>query len=86
MRPVTFDELLQEGTKAFNVGKYKVAIMNFFRARELRSNDIRPYIGLARSYRARGLYFDAKIILDEARQKFGRNPTIEMERQYLRRE
>ena len=81
---LTFDEYLQEGTHAFNVGMYNRAVMNFFRAYDINSADPRPYIGLAGAYRAKGLYFDAKVILDEARKKFRRNPTIEMERRFLR--
>lgn len=81
---LTFDEYLQEGTHAFNVGMYNRAVINFFRAYDINSNDPRPYIGLAGAYRAKGLYFDAKVILDEARKKFRRNPTLEMERQFLR--
>ncbi len=81
---LTFDEYLQEGTHAFNVGMYNRAVINFFRAYDLDSSDPRPYIGLAGAYRAKGLYFDAKVILDEARKKFRRNPTIEMERKFLR--
>ena len=81
---LTFDEYLQEGTHAFNVGMYNRAVINFFRAYDINSNDPRPYIGLAGAYRAKGLYFDAKVILDEARKKFRRNPTIEMERKFLR--
>ncbi len=83
---LTFDEALTEANNAYNIGMYSKAIINFHRALALRENDIRPYIGLAASYRARGMYFDAKRLLDEAWVRFGRNPTIETERYYLRRE
>ena len=81
---LTFNEYLHEANHAFNVGMYNRAVINFFHAHELDSNDIRPYIGLAGAYRAKGLYFDAKIILEEARKKFPRNPTLEVERKFLR--
>ena len=83
---MTFDEALQEGNHAFNIGMYSRAIANFHKAHAIRENDIRPYIGLAGAYRAKGMFFDAKRLLDEARRKFGRNPTLETEREYLRRE
>lgn len=83
---MTFDEALTEANHDYNIGMYSRAVMNFHRALTLRENDIRPYIGLAASYRARGMYFDAKRLLDEARRKFGRNPAIEIEEYYLRRE
>ena len=82
----TFDEALTEANNAYNIGMYSNAVLNFHRALALRGNDIRPYIGLAASYRAKGMYFDAKRLLDEASTKFGRNPAIDMERYYLRRE
>ena len=86
VRPVTFEEELEEANHAFNIGMYSRAIRNFHRAHAIRENDIRPYIGLAGAYRAKGMFFDARRILDEARRKFGRNPTLEVERQYLRGE
>lgn len=79
----SFDELLREGSIALNQSIYNDAVINFFNALELRSDDIRPYIGLAASYRAKGLYFDAKRILDEARKIFRNNPTIETELKFL---
>lgn len=86
VRPITFDEALAEANHAFNIGMYSRAIRNFHRAHAIRENDIRPYVGLAGAYRAKGMFFDAKRMLDEARRKFGRNPTLEVERQYLREE
>ncbi|MBQ7155775.1 MAG: tetratricopeptide repeat protein [Synergistaceae bacterium] len=86
VRPITFDEALQEANHAFNIGMYSRAIRNFHKAHAIRENDIRPYVGLAGAYRAKGMFFDAKRILDEARRKFGRNPTLEVERQYLKGE
>ena len=83
---LTFDEALTEGNHSYNIGMYSRAVIHFHRALALRDDDIRPYIGLAASYRAKGMFFDAKRILDEARIKFGRNPAIEMEQYYLRRE
>lgn len=83
---MTFDEALTEGNNAYNIGMYSNAVRSFHRALSLREDDIRPYIGLCASYRAKGMYFDAKRLLTEARIKFGRNPAIEMEQYYLRRE
>lgn len=75
--PLTFEDYLREGNEAFNLGIYNSALKNFFRALELDDNDTRPYIGLAGAYRAKGLYFDSKRILDEAMMIFRKNPTIE---------
>ena len=81
---MTFDEYLSEANHAYNIGMYSRAVVNFFRAMEINSRDIRPYIGLAGAYMAKGMYFDCKRILDEARRIFRRNPTIEMGYKYLR--
>ena len=86
VRPLTFDEALAEGNNAFNIGMFSRAIANFHKAHAIRENDIRPYIGLAESYRAKGMYFDAKRFLDEAMRKFGRDPALEVEMYFLRRE
>ena len=83
---MTFHEALAEGNNAYNIGMFSRAIANFHKAHAIREDDIRPYIGLAASYRARGLYFDAKRILDEAGRKFWHHPTLEVERYFLRRE
>ena len=82
--PVTFDEFLKEGNNAFNKGMYNVAIIYFFRALELNGSDVRAYIGLAESYRAKKMYFDSMRIIIEARKKFKRNPTIEMIAKYIK--
>lgn len=86
IKPLTFDEALSEGNHAFNIGMYSRAVSNFHKAHAINENDIRPYIGLAGAYRAKGMYFDAKRLLDEARRKFGRNPTLEVEMNYLKGE
>ncbi|MBQ7220896.1 MAG: tetratricopeptide repeat protein [Synergistaceae bacterium] len=86
VRPMTFDEALSEGNSAFNIGMFSRAIANFHKAHAIRPDDIRPYVGLAASYRAKGMYFDAKRIISEARKKFGRDPALEIESYYLRRE
>ena len=80
----TFNEYLNEANRLFNIGMYNRALINFFHALERRSDDIRPYIGIAESYRAKGMYFDAKRILDEARARFGINPTIEAAKEFLK--
>ena len=75
--PVNFDDFLREGNNAYNLGMYNTAIIYFFRAAELNGSDVRSYIGLANSYKAKGMYFDAKRVFDEAKRKFKRNPTVE---------
>ena len=83
-KPLTFEEYINEGNRNYNIGMYSRAVVNFFRAMELNSRDIRPYIGLSGAYRERGMFFDSKRILDEARKRFQRNPTIEMGYKFLR--
>ena len=82
--PLSFEFYLSEGNYAYNIGMFNRATVNFFKAMEIDSNDIRPYIGLASCYYAKGMYFDSKRILDEARKKFKRDPTIEMGYKILR--
>ena len=81
--PVTFDEFLTEANKAFNLGMYNVAIIYFFRAMELNGSDIRAYIGLAESFRLKGMRFDSMRIVIEARKKFRHNTTIETIAKFL---
>ncbi len=76
--PLSFEFYISEGNYAYNIGMFNRATVNFFKAMEIDSNDIRPYIGLANCYYEKGMYFDSKRILDEARKKFNRDPTIEM--------
>ena len=52
---------------------------------QLKGSDIRAYIGLAAAYQAKGMSADAKIILDEAKRKFKRNPTVETQSKILER-
>ncbi len=84
--PETYESLLREGTRAYNLKDYDNAIINFHRAMEMRDYDIRSYIGLADAYKAKGMYFDSKRIIDEARKKIGRNPTLEIQLKLLERE
>ena len=86
VRRMTFDETLFEANNAFNIGMFSRAITSFHKAHSIRPDDIRPYVGLAASYRAKGMFFDAKRMLDEARKKFGKDPALELERYYLRKE
>lgn len=83
-KPLTFQDYLDEANHAYNIGMYNRAVINFFRAHEINSGDFRPYIGLAASYRMKGMYFDSNRILDEARRKFGRSPALDMETYFLR--
>lgn len=82
--PPTFKELMREGTEALNLGIYNNAIINFSQAIELNPKDLRAYIGLAAAYRNKGLYFDAKRIIDDAIKKFGKNPTLLTELNFLK--
>ena len=81
---LTFNEYLNEANRLYNIGMYSKALENFVKALEQRRDDIRPYIGIAESYRAKGMYLDALHILNEARSIFGINPTIEMLKKILR--
>ena len=83
-KPLTFQDYLDEANHAYNIGMYNRAVINFFRAHEINSGDFRPYIGLAASYRMKGMYFDSNRIIDEARRKFGRSPALDMEAYFLR--
>ena len=81
--PVTFEDFLEEGNNAYNLGMYNMAVINFFKAIDQNSSDVRAYIGLAGAYRAKGMLFDSKRILDEVTRKFKRNPTVETMLQIL---
>ena len=81
--PVTFEDFLNEGNSAYNLGMYNVAVLHFHRAIELNTSDIRPYIGLAAAYRQKAMYFDSRRILCEAKKKFKRNPTVEVGLKFL---
>ena len=85
-KPPTFEDYLNEANHAYNIGMYNRSIIYFFRAHEVKPADIRPYIGLANAYRMKGMYFDSRRILDEARSKFRRDPNIEMGYIFLREE
>ena len=83
-KPKTFTDYLNEGNYAYNIGMYNRAVINFFRAMSMNSRDIRPYLGLAASYRMKGMYFDSNRILEEARRLFGRSPAVDMGLYFLR--
>ena len=83
-KPSAFHDYLTAGNHAYNIGMYSKAALNFFRAVEINSRDIRAYIGLANAYRMKGMYFDSRRILDEARRLFGGSPAIDMSLHFLR--
>ena len=83
-KPMTFTDYLNEGNYAYNIGMYNRAVINFFRAMNINSRDIRPYLGLSASYRMKGMYFDSYRITEEARRLFGRSPAVDMCIYYLR--
>lgn len=83
-RVFTFDDYLNEANRLYNIRMYTRALVNFLHALEQRNDDIRPYIGLVESYRAKGIDFEAKRILDEAERRFGKNPTIEILKKLLK--
>ena len=84
--PLTFEDLLRKANNAYNSGNHDMAVLIFHSAMESNSNDIRPYMGLARSYGAKKMYSDSKRIIDRARMKFGKDPTLETELQNLLKE
>ena len=59
---------------------------NFFEALRLKNNDVRAWLGLAESYRGKGLKSDAQRILQNAAIIFGSNPTVEMALKFLRQQ
>ena len=81
--PAAFYEFLNEANEAYNSKLYDTAIIYFNRAIELDTVDIRAYIGLANAYKAKGMFFDAKRILDEAKKKFNKNSTVETQLKIL---
>ena len=83
-KPMTFTDYLNEGNYAYNIGMYNRAVTNFFRAMNINSRDIRPYIGLSSCYRMKGMYFDSYRIIEEARRIFGRSPAVDMCIYFLR--
>ncbi len=83
-KPLTFRDYLNEANHAYNIGMYNRAVINFFRAMEINSSDLRPYIGISSSYRMKGMYFDSYRIIEEARRKFGRSPALDMLSYFLR--
>ena len=85
-KPPTFEDYLNEANHAYNIGMYNRSVIYFFRAHAVNPRDLRPYIGLANAYRMKGMYFDSRRILDEARSKFRRDPNIEMGYIFLREE
>ena len=84
--PAAFYEFLNEANEAYNSKLYDTAIIYFNRAIELDTADIRAYIGLANAYKAKGMLFDAKRILDEAKKKFNKNSTVETQLKILEEE
>lgn len=83
-KPKTFADYLNEANYAYNIGMYNRAVTNFFRAMNINSRDIRPYIGLSSCYRMKGMYFDSYRIIEEARRIFGRSPAVDMCIYFLR--
>lgn len=83
-KPMTFTDYLNEANYAYNIGMYNRAVINFFRAMNINSRDIRPYLGLSACYRMKGMYFDSYRIIEEARRIFGRSPAIDMCIYFLR--
>ena len=84
VKKMTFTDYLDEANHAYNIGMYNRSVKYFFRAHDASPDDIRPYIGVSNAYRMKGMYFDSRRILDEARIKFGRNPDIETGYIFLR--
>jgi len=81
--PAAFYEFLNEANEAYNSKRYNEAIIYFHRAIELNGSDVRAYIGLAQAYQAKGMFFDAKRILDDAKRRFKKNLTVETQLEIL---
>lgn len=81
--PAAFYEVLNEANEAYNEKLYDKAIIFFHRAVELNGSDVRAYIGLAGAYKAKGMFFDSKRILDNARRRFKKNFTVETQLKIL---
>ena len=75
--PAAYYEFLNEGNEAYNSKEYDKAVIYFHRAIELNGSDVRAYIGLAGAYQAKGMLFDARRILYEAKRKCKKNSTVE---------
>ena len=81
-----YELLLTEGNKNLIYRHYDLATNNFFEALRLKNNDVRAWLGLAESYRGKGLKSDAQRILQNAAIIFGSNPTVEMALKFLRQQ
>ncbi len=81
---LSFEELLSNATDSLNKKSYENAILTFFKASELNSSDIRPWLGLASAYKGKRQFFDSWRILVMARKIFGNLPTIETAIKFLK--
>ena len=90
--PVTEEELLpplpvlsyvqriERSSVALRQGKFDAAAFGFagaMEAEDAKAGDPRPYIGLAAAFRGKGMNFDAARVLNDAKARFPRDPTIE---------
>lgn len=76
LRPA-YEKRIEVGTVALNLKRYDEAVSYFSQALEIRSDDPRPWLGLADAWRNRGEPDKALKVLDDARKTCPGDPTIE---------
>lgn len=76
LRPA-YEKRIEVGTVALNLKRYDEATSYFSQALEIRSDDPRPWLGLADAWRNRGEPDKALKVLDDARKTCPGDPTIE---------
>lgn len=76
LRPA-YEKRIEVGTVALNLKRYDEATSYFSQALEIRSDDPRPWLGLADAWRNRGEPDRALKVLDDARKTCPGDPTIE---------
>lgn len=82
---MTYEKYLEAGSSALNKKNWDDAILNFYHASQLDSNDIKPRIGLAGAYYGKGMFFDALRVINETRENFPLDSTVDFMRRSLRR-
>ena len=81
-----FETLIRTGSNFLIKKDFDGAFTSFFDALQLQGDDVRAWLGLADSYRGKGLKNDARRILENARVIFGNEPTIRMALYFLEQE
>ena len=76
LRPA-YEKRIEVGTVALNLKRYDEAVSYFSQALDIRSDDPRPWLGLAGAWRNGGEPDKALKVLDDARKTCPGDPTIE---------